>query len=128
MEPTPKNPDLTAKQKVELLAQEYCITYHQTCFDELADTSARLSDCDVELDETQLLLLELDRVGILTGEANGSLHLQYLDERKSGDNVLAIETAAEIEISASDSEFELGMKAYHRVVGNYNLALRELAK
>jgi hypothetical protein len=121
MEPTPKNPDLTAKQKIELLAQEYYITYHQTYFDQLADTYARLSDCDVELDETQLLLLELDRAGILTGEANDSIHLQYLRERKSGSNILAIETAAEIEISASDSEFELGMAAYHRVVGKYNV-------
>ena len=128
MEPTPKNPDLTAKQKIELLAQEYCITYDQTYFDRLADTSARLSNCDLELDETQLLLLELDRAGILTGEANSLLHLQYLDERKPGGNVLTIETAEEIEISASDSEFELGMEAYYKVVGKYNVALRELAK
>jgi hypothetical protein len=128
MEPTPKNTDLTAKQKIKLLAQEYCIVYHQTYFDELADTYARLSDCNVELDETQLLLLELDRAGILTGKENDSIHLQYLRERKSGGNVLTIETAAEIEISASDSEFELGMEAYHKVVGKYNVALRELAK
>jgi hypothetical protein len=128
MEPNPRDTDLTAKQKIELLAQEHGIVHHQTYFDRLADTYARLSDCDVELDETQLLLLELDRAGILTGEENDSIHLQYLRERKSGGNILTIETAAEIEISASYSEFGLGMEAYYKVVGKYNVALRELAK
>jgi hypothetical protein len=74
--------DLTAKQKIGLLAEQHGITYHQTEFDELADTYSRLSDNEVELDETELLLLELDRAGILTGKDNGFLHLQYLRERK----------------------------------------------
>jgi hypothetical protein len=74
--------DLTAKQKIGLLAEQHGITYHQTKFDELADTYARLSDNEVELDETELLLLELDRSGILTGKDNGFLHLEYLRERK----------------------------------------------
>jgi hypothetical protein len=74
--------DLTAKQKIGLLAAQHGITYHQTEFDELADTYSRLSDNEVELDETELLLLELDRSGILTGKDNGFLHLEYLRERK----------------------------------------------
>ena len=74
--------DLTAKQQVNLLAAQHGITYHQTQLDELADTYSRLSDNEVELDETELLLLELDRTGILTGKDNGLLHLQYLQERK----------------------------------------------
>jgi hypothetical protein len=74
--------DLTAKQQVDLLAEQHGITYHQTQLDELADTYSRLSDNEIELDETELLLLELDRAGILTGKDNGLLHLQYLRERK----------------------------------------------
>jgi hypothetical protein len=64
--------DLTAKQKIGLLAAQHGITYHQTEFDELADTYSRLSDNEVELDGS----------GILTGKDNGFLHLEYLRERK----------------------------------------------
>jgi hypothetical protein len=74
--------DLTAKQQIDLLVAQHGITYHQTQLDELADTYSRLSDNEIELDETELLLLELDRAGILTGKDNGLLHLQYLRERK----------------------------------------------
>jgi hypothetical protein len=74
--------DLTAKQQIDLLADRHKIAYHHTQIDELADTYSRLSDAEVELDETELLLLELDRAGILTGKDNGLLHLQYLRERK----------------------------------------------
>jgi hypothetical protein len=74
--------DLTAKQQIDLLAEQHRITYHHTQLDELADTYSRLSDAEVELDETELLLLELDRAGILVGKDNGLLHLQYLRERK----------------------------------------------
>jgi hypothetical protein len=74
--------DLTAKQQVDLLAEQHGIIYHQTELDELADTYSRLSDNEIELDETELLLLELGRAGILTGKDNGLLHLQYLRERK----------------------------------------------
>jgi hypothetical protein len=69
--------DLTAKQQIDLLAAQHDITYEKTQLDELADTYSRLSDNEVEL-----LLLELDRAGILTGKDNGLLHLQYLRERK----------------------------------------------
>jgi GrpB-like predicted nucleotidyltransferase (UPF0157 family) len=74
--------DLTAKQQIDLLAAQHDITYQKTQLDELADTYSRLSDNEVELDETELLLLELDRAGILTGKDNGLLHLQYLHEQK----------------------------------------------
>jgi hypothetical protein len=74
--------NLTAKQQIDLLVEQHGITYHQTELDELADTYSRLSDNEVELDETELLLLELDRSGILTGKDNDFLHLQYLRERK----------------------------------------------
>lgn len=47
--------DLTAKQQIDLLAEQHGIIYHQTQLDELADTYSRLSDNEVELDETELL-------------------------------------------------------------------------
>ncbi len=74
--------DLTAKQQIDLLTAQHDITYQKTQLDDLADTYSRLSDNEVELDETELLLLELDRAGILTGKDNGLLHLQYLSEQK----------------------------------------------
>ena len=74
--------DLTAKQQIDLLVEQHGVIYRHTQLDELADTYSRLSDNEVELDETELLLLELDRAGILTGKDNGLLHLQYLRERK----------------------------------------------
>ena len=73
--------DLTAKQQIDLLAAQHDITYRRTQLDDLADTYSRLSDAEVELDETELLLLELDRAGILTGRDNTLLHARYLRER-----------------------------------------------
>jgi hypothetical protein len=51
--------------------------------DEWCDKVSELSDGEVELDETQLLLVELDRAGILIGKDNTILHGQYLQERET---------------------------------------------
>jgi putative addiction module antidote len=45
-----------------------------------------------------------------------------------GDSILAIETADGIGLIASNSEFELGMEAYHKVESKYKSALQELAQ
>lgn len=93
----------TAQAEIHKLAQKHNITHQHSPLDRWADNISRLSDAEVELDETQWLLVELNRAGILTGRDNMLLGVRYFDERKSGGNVLAIETADEIEISASDS-------------------------
>jgi hypothetical protein len=74
-------PQLTTKQKIQQLANQNNITHHHSQLDEWGNTISRLSDSEVELDETQWLLIELNRAGILTGKDNSQLHLQYLQER-----------------------------------------------
>jgi hypothetical protein len=73
--------ELTAKQKIDLLAQENNLVHSHSQLDEIGATFARLSDNDVELDRTQWLLVELNRAGILTGKENTLLHARYLQER-----------------------------------------------
>ncbi len=74
-------PQLTAEQKIRHLASQYGIVHHYSLLDEWCDKVSELSDDKVELDEIQLLLVELDRAGILTGKDNTILHGQYLQER-----------------------------------------------
>jgi hypothetical protein len=76
-------PQLTAKQTIHQLASQHGITHHHSLLDEWCDKVSELSDDKVELDETQLLLVELDRAGILTGKDNTILHGQYLQERET---------------------------------------------
>jgi hypothetical protein len=74
-------PQLTTKQKIQQLANQNNITHYHSQLDEWGNNISRLSDSEVELDETQWLLIELNRAGILTGKDNSQLHLQYLQER-----------------------------------------------
>jgi hypothetical protein len=73
--------ELTAQQKIDLLAQENNLVHSHSQLDEIGATFSRLSDDEVELDRTQWLLVELNRAGILTGKDNSLLHAQYLQER-----------------------------------------------
>jgi hypothetical protein len=76
-------PQLTTKQKIQQLANQHNITHHHSPQDEWGNTISRLSDSEIELDETQWLLIELGRAGILTGKDNTLLHAQYLKERSA---------------------------------------------
>jgi predicted transcriptional regulator YheO len=73
--------ELTAKQKIDLLAQENNLERSHSQLDEIGAMFSRLSDNEVELDRTQWILVELNRAGILTGKDNTLLHAQYLQER-----------------------------------------------
>jgi hypothetical protein len=77
--------DITAKTKLRsaeeeilALAREHGVTYQPTELDELADTFARLSGDDVELDEPALLLIALERAGHITSTEAARLHGEYL--------------------------------------------------
>jgi hypothetical protein len=50
----------------------------QTALDQLSDAHARLSDSDVELDETEQLLMALRRAKILSDDEGGDLHDAYI--------------------------------------------------
>jgi hypothetical protein len=73
---------LTAQQKIQQLAQQHGIVVHQhSQLDELGDMFTNLSGDEIELDETQWLLVEIGRAGILKGSENVLLHAQYLSEK-----------------------------------------------
>jgi hypothetical protein len=76
-------PLLTAEQTIRQLASQHGITHNHSMLDELGEAFSRLSDNEVELDETEWLLVELDRANILTGLENTRLHAQYLRQRQS---------------------------------------------
>jgi hypothetical protein len=76
-------PQLTAKQTIHQLANQHGISHHHSRLDELGEAFSRLSDNEVELDDTEWLLVELDRANILTGLENTQLHAQYLRQRQS---------------------------------------------
>lgn len=77
------SPQLTALQTIQQLADQHGIVHHHSVLDELGETFSRLSDNEVELDETEWLLVELDRANILTGVENTLLHSQYLRQRQT---------------------------------------------
>lgn len=58
-------PEITAL--IRNLAAEHSVTYEETATDRLAGHITRLSGDDVQLDDTQLLLLALRRGGHITG-------------------------------------------------------------
>jgi hypothetical protein len=72
----------TATKKIQQLAHQHGIIHQHSQLDEWGDKISQLSDAEVQLDETQWLLVELNRAGILTGKENMLLHNQYLQERK----------------------------------------------
>jgi putative addiction module antidote len=72
-------------------------------------------------------LLKIHKIGDSLGVILAPEILQKLQVGE-GDYLSATATTDGIEIMASDSEFELGMEAYHKVAGKYNIALQELAK
>lgn len=63
------------------LAKLHGVPYIKTAYDDLADMITKLSDDDVELDETELLLIALERAGIIASEDVIPLHISYLREK-----------------------------------------------
>lgn len=63
------------------LAHRYGVTYSKTSNDELAEVITRLSDDDVEMDDVELLLIALERAGIVASKYVVPLHINYLREK-----------------------------------------------
>jgi hypothetical protein len=55
-------------EEIRALARHHGVVYEATPLDELGNVITRLAGDDVELDETQLLLLAFVRAGVLTKE------------------------------------------------------------
>lgn len=63
------------------LAHRYGVTYLKTPNDELAEVITRLSDDDIEMDDVELLLIALERAGVVANKYVVPLHINYLREK-----------------------------------------------
>lgn len=63
------------------LAKRHSVAYAKTPHDELAEVITRLADDDVEMDDVELLLIALERAGVLASEYVVPLHINYLREK-----------------------------------------------
>jgi hypothetical protein len=65
-------------EEIRALARQHGVVYEPTPLDELGNAITRLAGDDVELDETQLLLVALVRAGVLTKEKSASLRAMHI--------------------------------------------------
>jgi hypothetical protein len=65
-------------EEIRALARQHGVAYEPTPLDELGNVITRLAGDDVELDETERLLLALRRAGYLTSAEATRLHGEYL--------------------------------------------------
>jgi hypothetical protein len=72
---------LTATEEIHALARAHGVTYTRSALDDFGDTITRLSGDDVELDETEWLLVTLERAERIGGVEATLLHARYLRER-----------------------------------------------
>lgn len=63
------------------LARQHNVRYIPTGDDALAEVITRLSDDDVIMDEVELLLLALERAGVVPSADVVPLHVNYLREK-----------------------------------------------
>jgi hypothetical protein len=72
---------LPAKERIHALARVHGVVYRPNPLDDLGNTITRLAGDDVQLDDTQLLLLALARAGFISDEEAGDLHIAYMRQR-----------------------------------------------
>ncbi|MGZ5780872.1 MAG: hypothetical protein ACXWIN_07950 [Burkholderiaceae bacterium] len=78
-----KIPTTGLEQFIVDLAKQHGITYAKAPLDDLAEVITRLSDDNIEMDHVELLLIALERAGIVASEYVVPLHINYLREKKS---------------------------------------------
>jgi len=71
-------------EHIRRLAAQHNVAYAKTAGDELACAITRLSGDDVEMDEVELLLIALERAGVVSSEEVLPLHVSYLREKFAG--------------------------------------------
>lgn len=64
------------------LAREHGVVTVRTRLDAFAEKLTELSDDEVRLDETELMLTKLAEQGVITGREMGSLMLNHIREKK----------------------------------------------
>lgn len=63
------------------LARQHGVNYERNSNDALAEVITRLADDSVKLDPVALLLLALERAGVIPSEEVVQLHINYLREK-----------------------------------------------
>lgn len=81
MTTTTEIPNTNLRAYILELAERHGVDYTQTADDELAEIITRLSDDHVELDDVELLLIALERAGVLSSNSIVPLHINYLREK-----------------------------------------------
>ena len=71
-------------EHIRKLAAHHNVAYTKTVGDEMACAITRLSGDEVEMDEVELLLIALERAGVVSSEDVLSLHVSYLREKFAG--------------------------------------------
>ena len=71
----------SAKDEILALAREHGVSYQFTKLDELGNAMCRLAGDNVKLDDTELLLLALERAGHLSTKDGNRLHAAYMRQR-----------------------------------------------
>jgi hypothetical protein len=71
----------SAKERILALARAHGVVYRPDPLDDLADAITRLAGDDIELDDTELLLLALERAGYVSTEEADRLHVAYMRQR-----------------------------------------------
>jgi hypothetical protein len=71
-----------AAAAIRTLAERHKVAYAETASDVLGHHITRLAGDDVELDETELLLLALERAGHISPVDAVRLHADYLHQAK----------------------------------------------
>lgn len=68
--------------RIRAMAEQHHVAYRRSATDVLGHHITRLAGDDVELDETELLLLALERAGHVSGSDAVRLHAEYLREAR----------------------------------------------
>jgi hypothetical protein len=71
----------SAQDEILALARQHGVTYEPTELDTLGNAMSRLAGDDVVLDDTELLLLALERAGHLSTKDANRLHVAYMGQR-----------------------------------------------
>lgn len=71
-----------AQDEILALARQHGVTYKPIPLDKLGDAITRLAGDEVELDDTERLLLALERAGHLSTKDANRLHVAYLRQHR----------------------------------------------
>ena len=63
------------------LARQHGVHYERTPDDAIADVITALADDEIKMDQVELLLLALERAGVIPSEDVVPLHINYLREK-----------------------------------------------